>query len=67
MNLASVSASFVVAAALARCAGVECEALDVIVDAREERARLISEPRGVRTDEHGRVRHETRCVRCPAC
>jgi hypothetical protein len=66
MNLASLSASLVAAAALAACASVRCEPLDVIVDAREERTRLVSEPRGVRTDERGRVLHETRDVLRPS-
>src|SRR5688572_26205344 len=64
MNLASLSASLVVAAALAGCASVRCEPLDVIVDAREERTRLVSEPR-VRTDERGRVQ-QTRDVLRPS-
>src|SRR5688500_1478960 len=66
MNLASLSASLVVAAALAGCASVRCEPLDVIVDAREERTRRVSEPRGVRTDERGRVRQQTRDVLRPS-
>ena len=66
MNVASVPASFVLAVALAGCASVRCEPLDVVVDAREERTRLVNEPRGVRTDEFGRVRQDTRETLVPS-
>lgn len=66
MNVASVSASLVLAAALAGCASVRCEPIAVVVDAREERMRVVSEARGVRTDELGRVRQSTPVVLAPS-
>jgi hypothetical protein len=66
MNLASVCAALVAVAALAGCASVRCEPLEVVVDAREERTRLVSEPRGVRTDEFGRVRQNIPTVLVPS-
>lgn len=62
MNLASVSVPVVVAAALAGCASVDGEASTSSWTTREARMRLVSERRGARTDEHGRVRNETRSV-----
>ena len=66
MNVASLSAVVVVAAAMAACASVRCEELDVVVDARQERMRLVGNPRGVSIDEHGRVRHDQRDVLVPS-
>lgn len=66
VNVASLSVSLVVSAALAGCASVRCEALDIVVDAREERMRLLNEPRGVRTDEFGRVRRDPPVVLVPS-
>jgi hypothetical protein len=66
MNVASLSAAVVIAAAVAACASVRCEELDVVVDAREERMRLVGDPRGVSVDEHGRVRPDRRDVLVPS-
>lgn len=66
MNVASLSAVVVIAGALVACASVRCEPLHVVVDAREERMRLVGDPHGVRLDEHGRVRHDRRDVLVPS-
>src|SRR5687768_3827243 len=66
MNVASVSAALVAAALLSGCASVRCEPLDVVVDAREERMRLVGDPRGVSIDERGRVRHERHDLLVPS-
>ena len=66
MNVASFSATLAAAAVLAASASVRCEHLDVVVDAREERMRLVGDPHGVRIDERGRVRHDRRDVLVPA-
>jgi len=66
MNVASVVVALVAAAVLAACASLRCEQLDVVVDAREERMRLVEERRGVRVDEHGRVRHDRSPVLVPS-
>jgi hypothetical protein len=66
MNVASSVVLFVAVTALAACATVRCEPLDIVVDAREERMRVLSEPRGVRTDEFGRVRRDPPVVLVPS-
>ncbi len=66
MNVASSSALLIAAAALTACATVRCEHFDIVVDAREERTQLITEPRGIRTDELGRVHRRTRETLVPS-
>jgi hypothetical protein len=50
------------AAALAGCASVACTPVTVVVAAKDERPRLQSEPRGLRTDELGRLKEQRREV-----
>ena len=42
-------------AALGGCAGVACDPVTIVVARKDERSQLRSEPRGMRTDERGRV------------
>jgi hypothetical protein len=39
----------------AGCAGVACDPVTIVVARKDERSQLRSEPRGMRTDEQGRV------------
>ena len=41
--------------ALGGCAGVACDPATIVVARKDERSQLRSEPRGMRTDELGRV------------
>jgi hypothetical protein len=66
MNVASLSALLVAGAALAACASARCERFEVVVDAREERTRLVNEPRGIRIDERGRLRNDPPIVLVPS-
>jgi hypothetical protein len=66
MNVASARALLIAAAALAACASVRCEPFEIVVDAREERTRLVTEPRGIRTDERGRIRSDPPIVLVPS-
>jgi hypothetical protein len=45
----------ILAALLEGCAGIGCAPTTVVVARKDERARLASEPRGMRTDAQGRV------------
>jgi hypothetical protein len=65
MNLASFAAGLVISAALTGCASMGCEPREIVVDAREQRTRLDSEFRGLRTTEIGRVKEERRDVLVP--
>jgi hypothetical protein len=47
---------------LAGCAGVACTPAVIVVAEKDERLRLQSEPRGLRTDELGRVKEQRREV-----
>jgi hypothetical protein len=47
------------------CASVPCRPVQVVVDRKEERSRLRSEVRGLRTDPTGRVVEERRDVIVP--
>jgi hypothetical protein len=49
----------------AGCAGVACVPVTVVVEAKEERPRLRTETRGVRTDATGHVVEERRDVVVP--
>jgi hypothetical protein len=42
-------------AALGGCAGVACDPVTIVVARKDDRSQLRSEPRGMRTDELGRV------------
>jgi len=53
------------AAALAGCASLACAPVTVVVAAKDERLRLSSEPRGLRTDELGRLKEQRREVIVP--
>jgi hypothetical protein len=44
------------------CAGVACTPAIIVVAEKDERLRLQSEPRGLRTDELGRVKEQRREV-----
>jgi hypothetical protein len=52
----------VLAALLAGCASVACAPATIVVAGKEERPRLRTEARGLRTDETGRVREVRRDV-----
>jgi hypothetical protein len=52
-------------ATLDGCAGVACTASAIVVAATDERTLLQSEPRGLRTDELGRVKEQRREVLVP--
>jgi hypothetical protein len=52
-------------ATLHGCAGVACTPTAIVVVATDERPRLQSEPRGLRTDELGRVKEPRREVIVP--
>jgi hypothetical protein len=54
-----------VATALGGCAGLACSPVTIVVTDKDERPRLRSEPRGLRTDELGRVKEERRDVIVP--
>jgi hypothetical protein len=43
------------AVALGGCAAVACDPVTIVVARKDERSQLRSEPRGMRTDERGRV------------
>ena len=49
-------------ATLDGCAGVACTPTPIVVAEKDERPRLQSEPRGLRTDELGRVKEQRREV-----
>jgi hypothetical protein len=49
-------------ALLEGCAGLACTPTTVIVARKDQRSRLLSEPRGMRTDEQGRVEEVRREV-----
>ncbi len=66
MNVKSLCALVVAAAAVGACASVRCEPREIVVDAREQRTRLVNEPRGIRTDEFGRVRRDPPIVLTPS-
>jgi hypothetical protein len=53
------------AAALHGCASVACTPVTIVVADKDERPRLSSEPRGLRTDELGRVKEQRREVIVP--
>ena len=46
--------------ALGGCATLACEPVSIVVAGKEERPTLVSQPRGLRTDELGRVKEERR-------
>ena len=52
-------------AALGGCAGLACSSVTIVVTEKDERPRLRSESRGLRTDELGRVKEERRDVIVP--
>jgi hypothetical protein len=52
----------ILAALLEGCAAVACAPATVVVARKDERSRLESEPRGMRTDAHGRVSQVQRQV-----
>ena len=54
-----------VIATLDGCAGVACTPTAIVVVTKDERPRLRSEPRGLRTDEFGRVKEQRREVIVP--
>lgn len=60
-----IAFSVALAAALAGCASLACAPVTVVVAAKDERLRLQSEPRGLRTDELGRVKEQRREVIVP--
>jgi hypothetical protein len=49
-------------ALLGGCASVACEPATIVVARKDERSQLASEPRGLRTDERGRVSEVQRQV-----
>jgi hypothetical protein len=53
------------AAVLGGCAGLACSPATIVVTEKDERPRLRSESRGLRTDELGRVKEERRDVIVP--
>jgi hypothetical protein len=53
------------AATLHGCASVACEPVTIVVADKDERPRLQSEPRGLRTDELGRLKEQRREVIVP--
>ena len=50
---------------LAGCASVACALVTIVVADKDERPRLQSEPRGLRTDELGRLKEQRREVIVP--
>lgn len=42
-------------AALGGCAAIACDPVTIVVTRKDDRSQLRSEPRGMRTDEFGRV------------
>jgi hypothetical protein len=53
------------AAAVGGCASLACAPVTIVVAAKDERPRLLSEPRGPRTDERGRLKEQRREVIVP--
>lgn len=53
------------AAALHGCASITCAPVTIVVADKDERPRLQSEPRGLRTDELGRLKEQRREVIVP--
>jgi len=53
------------AAALGGCASLACAPVTIVVADKDERPRLQSEPRGLRTDELGRLKEQRREVIVP--
>ena len=47
------------------CAGVACTPATIVVAEKDQRPRLQSEPRGLRTDDLGRVKEQRREVIVP--
>lgn len=60
-----IALTVTLAAALAACASLACAPVTVVVAAKDERPRLQSEPRGLRTDELGRLKEQRREVIVP--
>jgi len=62
MRPAAVALAVALLVILDGCAGVTCTPVVIVVAEKEERPRLQSEPRGLRTDELGRVTEQRREV-----
>ena len=62
MRPSAVALAVALLAILDGCAAVACTPVVIVVAEKDERLRLRSEPRGLRTDELGRVREQRREV-----
>jgi hypothetical protein len=62
MHRSRLALALALSAALAGCAAVTCAPTAVVVAAKDERQQMRSEPRGLRTDELGRVKEQRREV-----
>ena len=62
MRPAAVALAVALLVILDGCAGVTCTPVVIVVAEKDERPRLQSEPRGLRTDELGRVKEQHREV-----
>jgi hypothetical protein len=65
MSRCLIALPVALAAALGGCASLTCAPVTIVVAARDERPRLLSEPRGLRTDELGRLKEQRREVIVP--
>lgn len=60
MRALRIAALAVVTLAVGGCASLACTPVTIVVRDKEERSVLVSQPRGLRTDELGRVKEERR-------